>query len=130
MIQEKYRIPIEKYMSGIVSKNQSKLLAIYCNPDHVHLLIGLHPAFSISEMARDIKASSSKWINEELIPGKIFRWQRGFGAFSYSKSQIHRVGNYINNQAEHHRKTTFHDEYVKLLKKFEIEYKDQYLFKG
>jgi len=129
-IQEEHRNAVEKYITGIVTNNQSKLLAIYCNPDHVHILIGLHPAISISHMARDVKASSSKWINEELLPGTGFRWQRGFGAFSYSKSQINRVARYIENQADHHRKTTFHDEYIKLLKRFDVNYEDQYLFKS
>lgn len=128
-IQEEHRTAVEKYITGIVTNNRSKLLSIYCNPDHVHILIGLHPSISISDMARDVKASSSKWINEELLPGRGFRWQRGFGAFSYSKSQINRVANYIENQAEHHRKTSFHEEYIKLLKKFEVKYEDQYLFK-
>ena len=80
-------------------------------------------------MARDIKANLSKWINENRwIPGK-FNWQEGFGAFSYSKSQIDSVIKYILNQPEHHKKTTFKDEYINFLKKFEIEYNEKYLFK-
>ncbi len=103
-------------------------MAIYCNPDHVHILIGLHPSVSISEMARIIKANSSKWINEnKFIIGK-FNWQEGFGAFSYSKSQIDNVAKYILNQQEHHKRTSFKDEYLSILQKADIEYEDLYLF--
>ncbi len=128
LISGKIREKVEKYICGIVSNKHSKPLAIYCNPDHTHILIGLHPSVSISDMARDIKANSSRWINEQKwIPGK-FRWQEGFGAFTYSKSQIDAVVNYILNQPEHHKKRTFKEEYVEFLKKFEIEYDEQYLF--
>jgi len=88
----------------------------------------LHPSISVSDMTRDIKASSSKWMNEEeMIIGK-FKWQEGFGAFSYSKSQIDAVVKYIANQPEHHKKTTFKDEYIQFLKNFEIEYNEKYLY--
>ena len=97
-------------------------------PDHIHLLVGLKPNISVSDLVRDIKARSSKFINESnWIQGK-FNWQNGFGAFSYSKSQIDNVINYILNQEEHHKKTSFKEEYVDLLRKFEIEYNDKYLF--
>ncbi len=129
LISEKYREKLEKYICGIVSNKKSKPLAIYCNPDHTHILIGLHPSISISDMARDIKANSSKWINEQrLIVGK-FNWQEGFGAFTYSKSQIDVVVKYILNQPQHHKKTSFKEEYIDLLKKFEIDYNEKYLFK-
>ena len=84
LVSEIFRERLEKYMCGIFSNNKSKPLAIYCNPDHTHVLLGLHPSISISEMARDIKANSSKWVNEnKFIRGK-FNWQEGYGAFSYS----------------------------------------------
>ncbi len=128
LISEKHRNKIEKYICGIVSNKKSKPLAIFCNPDHTHILIGLHPSVSISDMARDIKANSSKWINEQkMIMGK-FSWQEGFGAFTYSKSQIDAVAKYILNQPEHHKKSTFREEYIGFLKKFEIEYDERYLF--
>ena len=128
LIKEKNREAVEKYICGIIKNNKSKPLAIYCNPDHVHVLIGWHPSVSISEMARDIKANSSKWINEQkMIQGK-FSWQVGYGAFTYSKSQIDAVCIYIHNQPEHHKKTTFKEEYLLFLQKFEIEYNEKYLF--
>jgi len=129
LISEKLRDRLEKYMCGIVSNNKSKPIAVYCNPDHTHILIGLHPSVSISDMARGIKANSSKWINEQkLIVGK-FSWQEGYGAFSYSKSQVDSVVKYILNQPEHHRKKSFREEYINLLNRFEIEFDEKYLFK-
>ena len=128
LITEKHREMVEKYICGIVTNKKSKPLAIYCNPDHCHILIGLHPAVSISELARDIKAYSSKWINEnKWFKGK-FSWQEGFGAFTYSRSQLNRVVQYIRNQPNHHRKKTFREEYIDFLEKFEIEYDNKYLF--
>ena len=128
LITEKHREQIEKYICGIVNNKKSKPLAIYCNPDHCHILIGLHPSVSISEMARDIKANSSKWINEnKWIMGK-FAWQEGYGAFTYSRSQLNRVVQYIRKQPEHHRKKTFREEYIAFLGEFEIEYDDKYVF--
>ena len=128
LIRESIRERIEKYICGIVSNNQSKPISIYCNPDHVHILIGLHPSISISDMARDIKSGSSKWINEDgLIKGK-FKWQEGYGAFTYSKSQIGSVAKYILNQPEHHKKKSFKEEYLNMLHKLDIKYDDRYLF--
>ncbi len=128
LIKEKNREPLEKYICGIVSNKKSKPLAIYCNPDHTHILIGLHPSVSVSDMARDIKANSSKWINEQkLILGK-FSWQEGFGAFTYSKSQIDNAVKYILNQQEHHRRKTFKEEHLDFLKKFNVDYNEKYLF--
>ncbi|NOZ48175.1 MAG: IS200/IS605 family transposase [Chlorobi bacterium] len=128
LITEKHREKVEKYICGIISNKKSKPLAIYCNPDHTHILIGLHPSISISDMARDIKANSSKWINEQrFIMGK-FNWQEGYGAFTYSKSQIDTVAKYIINQPQHHKKATFREEYMNFLKKFEIDYNEKYLF--
>ena len=107
LITENIREKVEKYMCGIISNKKSKPLAIYGNPDQTHILIGLHPSVSISDMARDVKANSSKWIHEnKWVLGK-FNWQEGFGAFTYSKSQIDNVVKYILNQKEHHEKTSF-----------------------
>lgn len=128
LILEKNRNAVEKYICGIVSNMDSKPLAIYCNPDHCHVLIGLHPTLSASKISGDMKANSSRWINENrMIHGK-FEWQDGFGAFSYSRSQLDAVVKYILNQPEHHRKFSFRDEYLELLQKFEIEHNGQYLF--
>lgn len=128
LIEEKNRERVEQYMCGIISNKKCKTLAIYCNPDHCHILIGLNPLLSISELVREVKSNSSKWINEnKLIRGK-FSWQEGYGAFSYSKSQLDSVVNYIKNQPIHHQKKSFKKEYLEFLKKFNVEYEEKYLF--
>jgi REP element-mobilizing transposase RayT len=116
-------------MTGIVEQQGHKLLQIGGMSDHVHALVSMKPKQSPSDLMFHIKRSSSLWINDNrLVPGK-FSWQEGFGAFSYGKSQIPDVANYIENQENHHKKRTFIDEYLELLKLFEIEYDEQYVFK-
>lgn len=128
LIPKNHREELHKYITGIVQNRDQKLLSIFCMPDHCHLMIGMKPSISISDLVRDIKAISSKFINDsKWINGK-FNWQEGFGAFSYSKSQINSVCNYILNQEEHHKKKSFKNEYLDLLKEFEVEYEEKYLF--
>jgi len=127
-IQEDFRVPLEKYISGIVHNNKHKMLAIYCMPDHCHLLVGLHPNQSVSDLARDVKANSAKWLNDNNYIKSKFNWQEGYGAFSYAKSQLDVVVNYILNQPIHHRKKTFKDEYIDFLEKFNVAFDNQYLF--
>jgi len=128
LILAEFREELQKYMSGIVQKRGQKMLTIYVMPDHAHILVGLNANITISDLVRDIKAGSSKFINDNnWIKGK-FNWQEGFGAFSYSKSQLNNVIKYINNQEEHHSKKTFKEEYIEFLEKFEIEYNEKYLF--
>jgi len=128
LISEQWRVSLEKYICGIITHNKSKPLAIYCNPDHTHILLGIHPGISISEMARDLKTNSSRWINEnKLIKGK-FNWQEGYGAFTYSKSQLDAVIKYIINQPIHHKKITFKEEYLRILQKSNVDYDERYLF--
>ena len=128
LIHKNNREELQKYISGIIENRNAKLLAIYCMPNHTHILIGLKPSVLLSDLVRDIKAGSSKFINEKRwIKGK-FNWQEGFGAFSYSHSQIGNVIRYINNQDEHHQKKSFKEEYLDFLQKLEIDYDDKYLF--
>lgn len=128
LIRAEIREDLQKYITGIITNRDQKLLSIFCMPDHTHLLIGLKPSISISNLVRDIKAGSSKFINDKnLIKGK-FSWQEGFGVFSYSGSQIDTVIKYIQNQEKHHNKKSFKEEYLEFLKKFEIEYDEKYLF--
>lgn len=129
IIHSEWKEELYKYITGIIKNNKHKLLAINGMPDHVHIPFGLHPIQSISDLLQDIKGGSSKWINKrKLINGK-FSWQEGYGAFSYAKSDLPKVINYINNQKNNHKQITFIDEYIKLLQQFGIDYNDNYIFK-
>src|SRR5688572_27610918 len=128
LITEVIREPVQKYLTGIAQKSSHKLLAIYCMPDHAHVLIGMHPAESISQLANNIKSKSSAWINNEKLCPFQFNWQDGFGAFSYDKRSMYNVIDYIRNQPQHHKKQTFKEEYLAMLIDYDIEFKDQYLF--
>jgi len=128
LIPKQHREELHKYMTGIVQTRGNKMLSVFCNPDHTHLLVGLNPSIAISDLARDIKAGSSQFITKNNWVKGSFNWQVGFGAFSYSKKEIDKVIKYILNQEEHHKKKTFKEEYLKFLKDFEIEYDEKYLF--
>lgn len=128
LINKNWKDNLHRYIAGIIQGKGQKSIIVNGMPDHIHVFIGLKPSTSISDLVRDIKNNSSNFINSNnWIRGK-FSWQEGFGAFSYSHSHIDRVFNYIKNQEEHHRKRTFREEYIELLKKFEIEFNEKYLF--
>jgi len=128
-ISENWQTNLYKYMTGIIEQQEHKLFAINGISDHVHILISMNPKQAPSDLMFHVKRSSSLWINENnLCPGK-FAWQEGFGAFSYGKSQISTIIQYIENQQLHHRKQTFIKEYVGFLKAFEIEYDERYIYK-
>ncbi|RZL03035.1 MAG: IS200/IS605 family transposase [Hymenobacter sp.] len=127
-VREAVRERLQRYICGIVSQHQHKPLATYCVPDHLHLLVGLQPTQSIADLARDIKSSSTIWLNtERLLPHK-FQWQQGYGAFSYARSQLDAVVKYTQTQPVHQSKTTFQQEYRDFLPKFGIDYDERYLF--
>ena len=126
-IKESFRDELEKYICGIVRNKNHKPLAIYCMPDHIHFLAGLNPAQSISDLVKEIKNSSCNFIKERNWLNQFY-WQQGYGAFSYSRSSLDKVINYILNQPEHHKKKTFNEEYVEFLIKFNIDYDEKYLF--
>ncbi|MDR2843267.1 MAG: IS200/IS605 family transposase [Candidatus Symbiothrix sp.] len=128
LIKEENRVSMEKYICGIISNCKSKPLAIYCNPDHTHVLVGLHPSISVSELINKIKSNSSRFYHRNSARNHFFAWQDGYGVFSNSHSQINKVYNYIMNQKEHHRKQVFKDEYLNMLKEAKIEYDSKYLF--
>jgi len=128
LIDPRFREEIHKYITGIVGKRGQKLLAVFCMPDHVHILVAIQPSVSISDLVRDIKAGTSNFINKQGWLRGHFNWQEGFGAFSYSRSQVDQVCKYILDQEQRHRKRTFKNEYIGLLRKFEIEYDERYLF--
>ncbi|MBK9637516.1 MAG: IS200/IS605 family transposase [Bacteroidetes bacterium] len=128
LINESFRDELEKFMCGIINNHKCKTYAIYCNPDHTHIFVGMHPTIAPSKLMEQVKSGSSGWLDEKkYILGK-FAWQDGFGAFTYSKSHIDKVVKYILNQPAHHKKQTFKEEYLQFLEKFDIQYDPKYLF--
>lgn len=127
-ISIQWKEKLYQYITGIITNKNQKLMIINGMPDHIHLLIGLNPNCNLSDLVRDIKANSSKWINEnKWITGK-FEWQAGFGAFTIGQSQVQAVVNYILKQEEHHRKKSFREEYIEFLNAYQIEFKTEYIF--
>ena len=129
LIQPEWKDELYKYIRGIVQKNGHKLIAINGTANHVHIFIGYKLHQLIPKLMQDVKGSSSKWINEKKFVRGKFSWQEGYGAFSYSHSQIDHVVRYINNQEKHHKKRTFREEYILLLKKFNIQFDEKYILK-
>lgn len=128
LIHSDWKEELFKYITGIFRNQKQKLLAIGGVEDHIHLLFGARPNIAISDLIRDVKANSSAFVNDSRFVRGRFNWQEGYGAFSYSKSQIDVVAKYVLNQEKHHARRTFKDEYVTLLDRFEIEYEDRFLF--
>jgi len=128
LIHQAWEEELYKYITGIVHHKNQKMLAINGMPDHIHIFIGMKPTCCLSDLVREIKKSSNEFIKEKQFLKSKFEWQEGYGAFSYSHSSIDNVVKYILNQKEHHKKKKFKDEYIDLLQKFEIQFKDEYLF--
>ncbi|MDX6288890.1 MAG: REP-associated tyrosine transposase [Blastocatellia bacterium] len=130
LIDPKRNDQLQKYITGIVTAQRQKLIAINNMPDHAHVLIGQRPDSDLSDLVGDIKSGSTNFINRNRWVHGRFSWQEGFGAFSYSHSQLGTVIRYIQNQQLHHRKRSFHDEYIGLLDKFDVPYDQRYVFKS
>ena len=128
LIGSSWKEQLHKYITGIVQNQGHKLIAINSMPDHLHLFIGFRPNQSLSDLMRIVKSDSSEWINKQQFNSSKFNWQEGYGAFSYSRSHIKAVSDYIANQEEHHRKKTFLEEYKQLLNQFEITYDEKFIF--
>jgi len=128
LINETIQHNVFSYLSGILTQRDHKSIIVNGTEDHVHLLIGLNPKESVSTLVHELKRCTTLYINQEKLCNFHFTWQEGYGAFSYSKSQLDVVYNYIANQKEHHQKKTFKDEYIQFLKKLNIEYDEKYLF--
>ncbi|MCL1033639.1 IS200/IS605 family transposase [Elizabethkingia anophelis] len=129
LISESIRDEVEKYICGIFNNKGQKVIAIYANPDHIHILFSYKDLkISIPDLVKTVKIESTNFINENKLCRGKFLWQEGYGAFSYSKSQIKNISDYILNQKIHHQKKSFKEEYTELLTQFEIDYKDEYLF--
>ena len=128
ILQKPWRDDLFRYMAGIIKEKNQKPIIINGAADHVHLFIGLKPNMNLSDLVRDVKNNSSNFINKKKLVNGKFSWQDGYGAFSYSHSQINDVYQYILKQEEHHLKRTFRDEYLDFLRKFEIQFDEKYLF--
>ena len=129
IIGKLWKDELYRYMTGIIQNHGHKVLAINGMPDHVHTFFGMRPNQSLSDLMQDIKGDSSLWINKKGFVKGRFSWQEGYGAFSYSKSNVNNVIDYIKNQEIHHRKKTFIEEYLEVLKKFDVDFDERYLFK-
>ncbi|MBU1298070.1 MAG: IS200/IS605 family transposase, partial [Bacteroidetes bacterium] len=122
LIHKSWKDELYKYITGIVKANKHKLIAINGMPDHLHILIGMKPHQSLSDLMQDIKGSSSKWINEKKFLKTKFQWQQGYGAFSYSHSHLNKIIKHIQDQEIHHKKKTFKEELKRILTAYNIEF--------
>lgn len=130
LIREQWKDELYRYITGIVQNHDHKMLQINGMPYHVHLLIGMRPVESLSDLVKRVKQNSSKWINQNGFINGRFSWQEGYGAFSYSRSQLPGVIQYIRNQQGHHKKRTFREEYLELLQSWEVDFDERYIFKS
>lgn len=129
LIKDEWRDELFSYIVGICKNRKHFVHAINAVPDHVHLLVGMSPTESVSQLVQSIKMQSSKWLNDHYGQGH-FQWQSGYAAFSYSKSLLPIVCNYIARQQEHHKRISFHDELISMLEKAGVEYNPDYIMKG
>ncbi len=128
LIKAEWKEEMQRYMAGIIRNKGHRLAAIKAMPDHVHLLINFHTTQSISDLVKDIKGSTSKWINEQGFIESRFSWQAGYGAFSCDASKPEKEIKYIENQEEYHRNKTVREEYIEILKREAVDYEETYLF--
>lgn len=128
LIPKEHKEELHKYITGLVQNRKAKMLAVHCMPDHTHIFVGFKPTVSISDFVKEIKVETNEFINSKnWIKGR-FAWQEGYGVFSYSQSHIDRVVKYVLNQEKHHQKSSFRQEYLALLEKFEIAFDEKYVF--
>lgn len=128
LLLKPWREEVFKYMAGIINEKGQKSIIVNGVTDHVHVFVGLKPSVALADLVRDVKNNSSNFINKKRFVQGRFSWQEGYGAFSYSYSQLGTVYKYILHQEEHHREKTFKEEYLEFLRKFEIEHDEKYLF--
>ena len=128
VLDKKWRSKVWGIIGNLINESNCKTIIVNGVEDHVHCFLGLKPVVSVSELMKKVKAKSSKYINDNKLTKEHFEWQDGYGVFSYGQSQIDNVYKYIQNQEAHHKKQVFLDEYLEFLKKFKIEYEEQYIF--
>lgn len=127
MIDSAFKEELYEYITGIVQQRGHKMLAIGGPSNHIHIFLGLNVDESVSDLMQAVKRNSSLWINQNHKTQNRFEWQKGYGAFSYSKSHVNAVINYIKRQEEHHRKKAFREEYKQILRNFDVKYDEQYI---
>ena len=128
VIEKAWKEKLFAVIGNLINETDCKTIIVNGVEDHVHCFIGLEPVVSVSELMKTVKAKSSKYINDQSLTPDRFEWQKGYGVFSYSQSQVDRVYKYIQNQEVHHKKQTFRDGYLDFLKKFKVAYDEQYIF--
>lgn len=128
LIKNEWKNEMEKYITGIVQNYRHKMLAIGSMPDHIHILIGYNVNKLIPDLVEEIKTSTNTWIKEKRLSRFKFDWQKGYGAFTYSRSEIDNVVKYILSQKEHHKKKPFKEEYLDMLEKNDVIFSNEYLF--
>jgi REP element-mobilizing transposase RayT len=128
VIDKTWKSQLSGVIGNLINETSCKTIIVNGVEDHVHCFLGLKPVVSVSELMKTVKAKSSKYINDHKLTKSRFEWQEGYGVFSYDQSSVDAVYNYILNQEEHHKKQTFRDEYLDLLKMFKVDYNLQYVF--
>ena len=128
LIDTSWEDKLYKYITGIVSLKNQKMLAINGVSDHIHIFISIVPSCSISDLVREIKKSSTQFVNSNGLCNKHFRWQEGYGVFSHHRNSTSKVVNYISNQKIHHGIETYEEEFIKTLKEHGVDYDMQYTF--
>ena len=128
LLHKSWRPKLQGVIGNLINETGCKTIIVNGVEDHMHCFLGLKPIVSISELMKIVKAKSSKYINDHSLTKERFEWQEGYGVFSYRQRDVDQIYNYVKNQEEHHQKHTFRDEYLDLLKEFEIGYDEQYIF--
>jgi putative transposase len=128
LLGDNWREEFHRYVTGIVKNQGHKMLSINSVDDHVHVFFGMRPVQSLSDLMKDIKGDSSEWINARRFTRARFEWQQGYGAFSYCRDEVSKVASYIENQQQHHQKEKFLDEYRRMLRSFDIDFDERYIF--
>ena len=130
LIPKKHKAELHRYITGIVINKKQKVIQINSMPDHIHILVGMAPEAALSDLVKDIKANSSRFMNKKQWVMGRFEWQQGFSAFSYSHSQLNAIANYIKNQEKHHAQKTFKEEYLEFLDLYCVDYEKKYVFES
>ena len=128
VIDKSWKNQLFGVIGNLINETTCKTIIVNGVEDHVHCFLGLKPVVSVSDLMKTVKAKSSKYINDHNLTKSRFEWQEGYGVFSYDQSSVDAVYNYILNQEEHHKKQTFRDEYLDLLRTFKVDYNLQYVF--